>query len=253
MESDPMAKQRSASDQTRPSASSHGGALLAEAKLRRLNTQLRRLALQLTLAQERERRRIAQGLHDGVGQLLLLAHAKLAQLGQATHDGVPAQAREIRALLDHAIRDTRSLTFELTSPVLFEFGLVAATESLCEQLGRESGVRFRVKVESAPGPLGEDLLILLYRAVRELCWNVVKHAQALFAEVRLSTLADRIQIVVADDGEGFDFAEYTRRIGPEAGLGLFGIREACDHLGGSFEVESSPDKGTHATLIVPFV
>ena len=91
---------------------------------------------------------------------------------------VAAQAKEVDALVDGAIRETRSLTFELSSPVLHELGLGAAVESLCEQLGKESGVRFSVEVKTEPNSLTEELRILLYQAVRELCANVVKHARA---------------------------------------------------------------------------
>jgi PAS domain S-box-containing protein len=214
---------------------------------------LRRLALQLELEQERERRRIATGLHDEVGQVLAVARAKLGQLIEPGAGGdVPARAAEIRALVDRAIEQTRTLTFELSSPVLRELGFVAAVESLCEQLGKESGVRFRVTAEREPETFGEDLHILLYRAARELCTNVVRHARALHAEVRLHVDRDWIRIVVADDGEGFDASQAARSFGPTGGFGLFAIREISRQLGGHFEIESAPGKQTRAVLSVPF-
>jgi PAS domain S-box-containing protein len=215
-------------------------------------SKLRRLALQLELEQERERKHIAAGLHDEVGQILAVARAKLGQLIETGAGGdVPARAAEIRAFVDRAIEQTRTLTFELSSPILRELGFVAAVENLCEKLGEESGVRFCVTGEREPETLGEDLHILLYRVVRELCTNVVRHARALCAEVRVHVDGDRIWIVVTDDGEGFNASEGAQSFGPTGGFGLFAIREISRQLGGHFKIESAPGKQTRVTLSVP--
>jgi signal transduction histidine kinase len=153
--------------------------------------------------------------------------------------------------VDRAIEEIRALTFELSSPVLQELGLAAALESLCERLGNESGVRFRVEAGVEPESLGEDLRSFLYQAVRELCVNVVRHARAPSAEVRVHCDGDRIQIVVADDGEGFDASPGKRHFSPSGGFGLFAIREMSKQLGGRFEIESSAGKGTRALLSLP--
>jgi PAS domain S-box-containing protein len=213
---------------------------------------LRRLALQLELECQRERTRIAAGLHDEVGQVLAVARAKLTQLIKAGASGdVPTQSAEICALVDRAIEQTRTLTFDLSSPVLRELGLAAAVESFCEQIGKQSGVRFRVVAEPEPEMLGEDVRTYLYRVVRELCTNVVRHARALHAEVRVHADADRIGVIVSDDGEGFDASEGARSFGPTGGFGLFAIREISRQLGGHFEIESAPGKQTRAVLSVP--
>jgi PAS domain S-box-containing protein len=228
------------------------GAVVDLTGLIEAENQLRHLALQLELGQERERRRIAAGLHDEVGQVMAVARAKLGQLVEAGAGGdVPARAAEICAFVDRAIEQIRTLTFDLSSPILRELGLVAAVESLCENLGKESGVRFRLVAEQVPETLGEDLQILLYRVVRELCVNVVRHARAPRAEVRVYLDGDRIRIVVADDGEGFDASQNARSFSPSGGFGLFAIREISRHLGGHFKIESAPGKQTRADLSVP--
>ena len=210
------------------------------------------VAPQLALAQERERRRIAAGLHDEVGQLLAVARMKLGKLMETGARGdVAAQAMEIDALVDGAIRATRSLTFELSSPVLHELGLGAAVESLCERLGKDSGVRFSVQVQVEPESLSEELRIHLYQAVRELCANVVRHARAPHAEVYLHADRDRIWIVVDDAGEGFDSSKRAPAFDHKGGFGLFAIREMSSQMGGSFEIESAPGGGTLAVLSVP--
>jgi PAS domain S-box-containing protein len=213
---------------------------------------LRRLALQLELEQERERKRIAAGLHDEVGQVLAIARARLGQLIESGTGGdVPAQAAEIRACVDRAIEQTRTLTFELSSTILRELGFVAAIESFCEKLEKESGVQFRVSGEREPETLGEDLQLLLYRVARELCTNVVRHARALRAEVRVHVEGGRIQIIVTDDGEGFNASRDAQSFSPTGGFGLFAIREISRQLGGHFKIESAPGKQTRAALSVP--
>lgn len=224
----------------------------SQAALELRNEQLRSLALKLGLAQERERSRIARGLHDEVGQLLARARLALGKLMQNGACGdVAAQAKAVDALVDGAIRETRSLTFELSSPVLRELGLGAAVESLCERLGKESGVRFSVEVKTEPNSLTEELRILLFQAVRELCANVVKHARAPSAEVRLHAERDRIRIVVDDEGEGFDSSDCAHSFTRDGGFGLFAIREMSSQIGGSFEIESAPGNGTSAVLTAP--
>jgi signal transduction histidine kinase len=153
--------------------------------------------------------------------------------------------------VDRAIKQTRTLTFDLSSPILRELGFVPAVEDLCEKLGKESGVRFRVTGEWESETLGEDLHILLYRVVRELCTNVVRHARALCAEVRVHVEGDRIQIVVTDDGEGFNASHDAQSFGPTGGFGLFAIREISRQLGGHFAIVSAPGKETRAILSVP--
>jgi PAS domain S-box-containing protein len=213
---------------------------------------LRRLALQIELEQQRERGRIARGLHDEVGQILAVARAKLKALVKTGAGGdAPEPAAEISALVDSAIEQIRTLTFELSSPILRELGLVAAIENLCEQLEKDSDVEFRVIAEREPWMLDEDAPILIYRAVRELCVNVVRHARALRAEVRLQADGDRIRIVVADDGDGFEASEGSRCFGPTGGFGLFAIQEISRQLGGHFNIESAPGKQTCAVLSVP--
>jgi PAS domain S-box-containing protein len=213
---------------------------------------LRRLALQLELEQQRERGRIARGLHDEVGQILAVTRAKLGPLIETSAGGdAPARAAEIRTLVDRAIERVRSLTFELSSPVLREIGFVAAVEGFCEQLGKDSGVQFRVTAEREPWMLDEDVPILLYRVVRELCINVVRHARALHAEVLVRVDGDLARIVVVDDGEGFNASQDARSFGPAGGFGLFAIREISRQLGGHFEIKSSPGKHTRAVLSVP--
>lgn len=199
----------------------------AEEKLGRYQDQLRALAAEVTLAEARERRRIADGLHDQTGQALVAARMQLAALVGAEEDGDKRRSLgKIREFLERTLRQTRSLTFELSCPVLYRLGLQAALRDLGEGLERENGVRFQW-IEQAPlrggsgdpGPasLTEDRKVLLFRCVRELLLNVVKHARASTVRLSLRRAGGRLLIAVEDYGAGFDVSK--PRSGHTAGSG----------------------------------
>jgi PAS domain S-box-containing protein len=217
----------------------------------RHQAQLRGLAAQVALAEERERERIARGLHDELGQLLALVKVRLGGLRQLTAPGELAErTQEIRELVDQAIRETRSLTFELSSPILKELGLESAIRSLSDRMGTENNIRVHVRTDRRPKPLAHDVGVLLYRAVRELLLNAVKHAQAHQVEISVGRVGDQIRILVGDDGVGFEVPE-AGQLGPTGGFGLFSIEEGLGHIGGRLEIDSAPGKGTRALLIAP--
>jgi PAS domain S-box-containing protein len=217
----------------------------------RRQEQLRSLAAQLTLAEERERERIAAGLHDELGQILAIVKVRLAALRGSTAPGeIDQRTREIRELLDEAIRQTRSLTFELSSPILKELGLESAIRSLSDRMDPGNDVRVHVRTDRRPKPLSADVGVLLYRAVRELLLNVVKHAQAHQVEISVGRVGDQIRILVGDDGVGFDVSQ-ADQLAPTGGFGLFSIQEGLGHIGGRLEIDSAPGKGTRALLIAP--
>ena len=203
---------------------------------------LRTLTTELTLAEARERRRIASGLHDEIGQTLAMARIELASARTGPKDPV---IQHVLDLLDQTIRATRSLTFELSPPVLYELGLGAAIEWLLEQVEARHGIETALVGGDTPISLEGDFLGFVFRSVQELIVNVVKHARAGKIEVRLRRDADRMYIDIADDGIGFEPAQ--RRGG---GFGLFSIRERLQHLGGGLGIESRPGHGTRCRIWV---
>ncbi len=224
----------------------------AERRLARYQDELRALTAELTLAEARERRRIAEGLHDQTGQALIAARMQLAELAEADGDGAKRRSLdEVRELLDQALRQTRSLTFELSCPVLYRLGLAPAIRDLGEGLEEEHGVRFRFSGDLGPALLTEDRKVLLFRCVRELLLNVVKHARASTVRVSLRRAGARLRIAVEDDGAGFDGSKPRSGHAAGGGLGLFAIRERLRHLGGRLEIRTAPDAGTRATISVP--
>ncbi len=207
---------------------------------------LRRLAAEVTLAEERERRHIAEDLHDHLGQALALIKIRLQGLrGDAVFGGHGAALEELVALSDQAIRYTRGLTFELSPPVLYELGLGPALEWLGEDTARRHGLRVTVR-DRARAALPDDLKVMLWKSVRELLHNVVKHAKARRVDVTLSARGGMIVVEVADDGRGFDPASARRDAGDR--FGLFAIEERLRQLGGSLELDSAPGRGTRVRL-----
>lgn len=213
---------------------------------------LRQLASQLTLARERERKIIATELHDNIGQNLAFIRMKLKSLrGDAIFSGFDKNLDSLLNLLDQTIASTRSLTFELSPPVLYELGLVPALEWLAERYEHSHGLPIDIHADPNLPQLPEDTRGMLFSAIRELIINVIKHAGASRAEIEV-LLGDRaLQITVTDDGCGMP-ANLT--LAPDvhpAGFGLFSIRERFLLVGGEFEIRPARKGGTSVHLLLP--
>jgi PAS domain S-box-containing protein len=224
----------------------------AEANLRIYQEQLRSLASELSMTEERERRRLATDLHDSIGQTLAISKFKLDALRSQETSAVRAhELDDICNLLDGAIQDTRSLIFELSPPDLYELGIEAALASLVKRMKQAYTIEITLSDRGRPKPLSEDTAVFCLRAVQELLVNVVRHARARKVEVSSGREGDCICITVEDDGIGFDTGEALSRPGGKKGFGLFSIRERLQHLGGSLKIDSNPGEGTLVTLLAP--
>lgn len=210
------------------------------------NVDLRGLTSELLVVEERERRSLAADLHDGPCQLLVLAQMKLAGLRRQLDEDQLAALKEIEALVEEANRSSRSLTFQLSPPILHDLGLGPAAEWLADDLFRVHGVRFEVDDDGRLGALQEKTRVILFRALRELLVNVIKHAETDTATVRLRRRGGLAVLVVEDRGVGFE-TEETRG----ARFGLTSIRERLRHLGGSMAIDSRIGQGTRVELAAP--
>ena len=226
----------------------------ANAALDRSVAQLRKLAMELTQTEERERKRLATVLHDHVQQYLVAATLRISGLDR----DAPAEmhAREVREtikLLGEALDASRSLTTDLYPPVLREMGLVAGLCWLADWMKDKHSLIVEVTGnESLEIP--ESLRIVLFQAVRELLFNVVKHAGVPRATVRVEPMAntESLRIVVADQGVGFPGNDPAVS-GSPSGLGLFHMRERLACIGGTLEVASTPRQGATIAITVPMV
>ena len=224
-----------------------------EEKLLEYQERLRSMASQLSLIEERERRRIATELHDRVGQDLALSMLKLDNLRKSVSSGVLAgQLGEIAGLLEKVVQDTRFLIFDLCSPLLYTFGFERTMEEwLTQQVQQRHGIKCEFEDDGRSKPLEENVCVTLFQATRELLINVIKHAQASLAKVSIRRKGMEIEIVVQDDGVGFDLSETEPSGYMGDGFGLFSIRERLIYLGGGLKVESELGHGTRVTLVAP--
>jgi len=213
---------------------------------------LQTLAYEITVAEARERARIATGLHDDIGQILAMAHLKLGELGASPTE--PDRARhheELRGLLGQAVRATRTATFDLRSPLPRQLGLKGAIEALGDRIGRACNLRVRVEGNAPAVPPPEPMLSIVFRVVRELLLNIQKHAQAQNVRITLRGFDDQLMIHVADDGVGFDPPQLPHDFSPEGGFGLLSAEAQMEAMGGRLRIESAPGQGTQATLTLP--
>jgi signal transduction histidine kinase len=224
----------------------------AEEKLMLYQQQLRSLASELSLAEERLRRRIAAELHDHIAQNLAISKIKLESLTGGAEPDLVKSLNEVNGLISQTIEATRSLTFEISPPVLYELGFEAAVSWLAKQTRQRFGLDVEFADDGKPKPLNTDIRVLLFQAVRELLVNVVKHAKAKKAKVFTCRIQKNIQITVEDNGVGFDAEAISAVKDPaKGGFGLFNIRERLDQIGGSVIINARAGKGTRITLTAP--
>jgi len=146
------------------------------------------------------------------------------------------------------MRDTRTLTFELSSPILYELGFeTVVTEWLDEQIREKHGIQTEFRDDGQPKPLDNDIRALLFRNVRELLINIIKHAKARKVKVIVSKIDEQICVIIEDDGVGFEPA----KTGSNTGFGIFSIRERLEQLDGHLEIESEPGRGSRFTMTAP--
>jgi signal transduction histidine kinase len=210
----------------------------ANAALRRLNETL-----------EAEVKRLAHALHDDAGQLLAVVHIKLDDIGRALPADLRERLQEARQVLDQIEDRLRGLAHELRPPALEDQGLVPALQSLAAVVSRRTGLR--VKLEAAESTrLPPGIEAVLYRVVQEALKNSSKHAQARTSKIRLWRVQGFVCCSIEDDGTGFDQSGISSGKLPR-GLGLLGIKERLQVLGGSCEILSAPGQGTKLNVKIP--
>jgi signal transduction histidine kinase len=224
--------------------------------LERSNRQVRALASALTLAEQRERRRISQILHDHVQQMLYGIQMRTYLIGLDTPEEsksyIHEHLAEMETLVEEAIQSTRTLTVELSPPVLQSEGLGAAFNWLANQMSRLYDLQVDLDLTQDYQLTSDDLRVLIFQLVRELLFNVVKHAQVSQAQVIMRLEGDQFVVRVEDKGVGFDpalLADEERR--DAGGFGLYSIRERLALFGGEVTIDSQLGKGTQVALSLP--
>jgi len=221
-------------------------------KLLAYQDQLRYLASRLSLTEERERRLIATELHDTIGHSLAICKIKLEALQEKESSlDFSKHLKEIHNLIEKMINDARSLTFQLSLPILYELGLESALEWLIEQMQEQHGIMSEFEDDGKVKLLEDDIRVILFQAVRELLVNIAKHSHASKAKIVTKRDDESILIEVKDNGIGFDTSQLHLNVSKNFGFGIFNIRERLNHIGGYFDVVSEPGCGTCITMKAP--
>lgn len=221
-----------------------------ERQLIEYHNRVNSMAIDVSLAEERERNRIAGELHDQVGPNLLLGKLKVDQLQARVPEATYEDDFEaIKEYISNSIQDIRTLTFQLRPPILANAGLEAALRWLAQDFEQHHGTQVQVRQDGEPVQLEYGLRVTLFQAVRELLLNVAKHAMAKHVTIALKNTSGTLVIIVEDDGVGFPVAQdYAKQ---SHSFGLFNTRQRIRYHGGQVHIDSLPDIGTRVTITIP--
>jgi len=225
----------------------------AKEKITEYQNRLRALVSQLTLSEERERKNLAVELHDGICQSLAMAKLKVdEEMSNPSVAAVHTLLQDLQQAILDIMLEARALINNLGTPMLQQLGLAAALEEWMDsEITTKHGIKTDVVDKGIPSAMSEDTKSLLFRAIRELAINVVKHAQAQTLSVTLETQAGELSMTIVDDGKGFAHTEKLDQDFRHHGYGLFSIHERITYIGGSMAVQSAPGQGTRILIRVP--
>lgn len=216
---------------------------------------VRRLASEVLITEQKVQESVSQLLHDELQQILFsiqLQIKTLQRLVPAGEQAVHDQMRELRETADLAFDVTRQVAVDLKPPVLLNEDFMQSLHWLVAMMAKRYGLTIELKGALRPGWPGHEVSVLLFQTVRELLFNVVKHANVKGAQVEVAEEANHLRLLVevSDRGRGFDVAAVMAQPQDRGGIGLISIRNRLELLGGQFHIESQPGQGTRATIVV---
>ena len=224
---------------------------MAENEILAYQKKLKNLNYKLSSVEEKERREIAINLHDVLGQSLSTAHIKLSSLSNIKlNPKADKIIKESTELIHAAITESRTLTYDLSPPILFELGLIPAIKWRLEQINKKFDITVNFQCNEKKLNINHDISILLYRIICELLINVIKHADASLIEIKITKEKKYLYFAVIDNGQGFNYQTKTK-LNQQGEFGLFSIKERLDSIKGKFIIESIKEKGTKAVVIIP--
>ncbi len=228
-----------------------------EDALRESEEELRYLSSQILVAQEKERREIAEDLHDNTWQILNTIKIDVDQLlSQKTADDLTTARRTGKRIVSNiraAIEKIRTLQGDLWPPVMDDIGLLATIKWYCREFEtNHAGITIEKQIEVTDEDVPERLKIVIYRVMQEALKNAALHSGASRVLLALKKEGPRLKLEVTDNGQGFDLEQILFRAGPWAGFGLMGMKERIEHSGGTFDVRSEGGRGTtvHASWLL---
>jgi PAS domain S-box-containing protein len=211
--------------------------------------QLQKLTLEVSQAEDRERKRLAEILHDDLQQQLAAAkfHLSLLSRRAAPDPATQRVVAQLDQILKDSIEKSRSLSHELSPAVLYQSDLGETFEWLARQLKAKHGLKVDVESRGRIDPVSEPLKVFLYRTAQEILFNVVKHARVREARLRVQRMNGSVWLTISDRGQGFE----PRSLGRADGFGLLSIRERIELLGGRMKIRSAPGQGSTFLIAVP--
>ncbi|MBU1648505.1 MAG: hypothetical protein KJ846_02880 [Proteobacteria bacterium] len=213
---------------------------------------LRALSSELMQIEDKERRQLATDLHDQVGQSLSVVKMYVDGLIASTSDDASQERLQlIGGIVEQTVQDVRTLTFELSPPILYELGLKAALEWLSEDFQKKYSLRIKSACDACPKCTTPAFLALIYRTIRELLINVVRHAHANSAGVEVRCTGKGVRITVMDNGCGMEDWDQKNGESTNGGFGLFSVRERVINIGGTVVIDSQKGQGTTITITIP--
>lgn len=220
-------------------------------ELERDQEQLRELATQVVRAQEGERKRIARELHDDTAQVLFAQLLRLTALKSSPHEAVRETAETLEGLTVDAIESVRRLALELRPPALDDLGLREALGELAQRFSEQGHLDVNLNIAGLRDRLPADIELVLYRVAQEAVTNVAKHARATAAQITLRRSKHRVELVIDDNGIGFDPDASSLPDERGLGLGLFGMEERVALVGGSLAIRQLAAGGTRVAASIP--
>jgi signal transduction histidine kinase len=245
--------QRKLAEEALKKSERHYGQLLERSG--QMQEQLRRLSRQLLSAQEEERKKISRELHDVIAQTLTTINVRLAALKKEAALNTKGLERSIartQQLVEHSVDIVHRFARELRPTVLDDLGLIPALHTYMKSFKEQTGIHVSLSAFAELEQVNGDKRTVLYRVAQEALTNVARHAQASHAEVRIQRLNGAVCMKIKDNGRGFQEARVLRA---QTGnrLGLLGMKERLEMVGGDFAVTSAPGKGTTVLAQIPLI
>ncbi|MDN5202899.1 sensor histidine kinase [Fulvivirgaceae bacterium BMA10] len=224
--------------------------LTEKARLQELKNAYQKEMLQASIeAQEQERRRIAEDLHDDVGAMLSLVRLNASRASEKARDRtLKDSTEEIKALIDEIILNVKRISRDLLPSTLNEFGLIEAIKELSDKINNTSPHLIKFNYLKFEEPIDKEIELALFRIAQELINNAIKHASATEILIDLEIADDIVKLTVEDNGQGFSINKVDGGKNAAKGLGLKNIRSRVSMLDGTLEYKSSLSKGTFAQV-----
>lgn len=222
--------------------------------IKKYQESLQKLTIELSLIEEKQRKDIAANIHDHLSQSLVISKMKLKEFIKKNDSS--SNIQDLKAVIQHlsdAIENSRKITYDLSPPVLYELGLIETMYWFAEKTQKDHAIKVSFITNQENVKLSEKQLILIFRTIQELINNTIKHAKATEIFIKFNIESTLFEILIADNGVGFDGDLGLKGEKNNSGFGLFSIKERIQNLSGTINFESKIGKGTQVKIVFPLI